>query len=255
MSRLIDLDNESMAPAEGGDARIRTAGIHKNIKFLGVELIDSPATDKWKGYVAAEFAFENSDGEQHTELYFQPATTAEDVAFEIDKFEEVNGKKVKTRKFTKEEMVTVVNNEFIYFLIDLADALGYPEQNAKQVLSKSKDFKNAVALFKKSFPAGKRTINMRLLFDNNKKKETSFLKLHYKGTLYYPFKADIFEAHVADRQSGLMISEWENTNCMTAAYKPKPKDSNNPLVNAGGAPVNAAGGFKAAVGAEEADPF
>lgn len=256
MSRLIDLDNESMAPSEGGDARIRTAGINLNIKFLGVDLIDSQPTETKKGYVAAEFIFENQEGEQHKEMYFQPPTTIDGVKFETDKYEDVNGKKVKTRKFTKEEMIIVLNNEFIYFLLDLAESLGYPQQNAKQVLGKSKDFKHAVELFKKSFPAGKKTINMRLLYDNNKKAETSYLKLHYKNGLYYPYIGDTFEPYIEGRRSGLFISEWENANCMTAKFAPKASKSNDALVNNGAASTTAGlpGGYTP-IASGEADPF
>jgi hypothetical protein len=173
-----NLDNDELTP-QASKAIINNAGILPEITYKGVQLTDHKSKNK-PGEVnkAAEFLFEDSLGRQHRELYFKPPTSVDKVTFEVDKYEEVDGKLVKVRKLTKEEMLIGYGNDVVFFLLDLADALGFNYDTAKANVGKAKSFEDAIEIFKKQYPPDpKKKINMKLLWDNSKKNQTTFLKL------------------------------------------------------------------------------
>jgi hypothetical protein len=216
-----NLDDEELLPGEApGTARITTAGINHNLKITKFQLteFDGKGANKGKKFKALELELENEEGETHRELIFEPPSDEDDVTWQADKYTIVEGKRVKSGKLSNKEMVVVLNNDVVHFLLDLADALGYSYDKGKEQLGQANSFEELIKIFKKNFTYGeKKRISAKLLYDNNTKQSTSYLRL--KSMLsYYPFKADIFDVWVDKRQTVLFISEYENKNKMKATF-------------------------------------
>jgi hypothetical protein len=219
---FADMDNEEIAPQEG-PAIIGEAGIQYNIAYKGVSMTESKSkTEAGVVFPAAEFVFEDETGRQHKEKYFKPKTNPEDILYPADKWEKnkADGKWLKVRKLDNEEMIKALNNDVLFFLMDLGAALGYNRDTVKKVLSQAESFEEVIELFRVNYPpiVGK-NINMRLLWDNSDNKKTSFLKLRTGGQLiYYPFMKSIFEPHKKGLPSSLKIEEYDKEHRMERKY-------------------------------------
>lgn len=221
----FDLDNEEFKSADAKSG-INEAGIHHNIAYRGVNMTSFDAKDNsGKKFIAAEFVFVErirdekgniTDGRQHKELYFKPETDPANVQYTPDKWEDDGkGGKVKGSKFTEEETVKLLKVDFARFLLDLSSALGYNAETFKQGLKSLKDdsFESAIDFFKKQCPPSDKTlISMKLLWDNNKKKKSSFIKLRVGPVIYYPWNKKIFDVYKPDRPTTLFMSDYEQTN-------------------------------------------
>lgn len=213
-------DNDHLKPMEGSK-NIQEAGIHHDMLFVGLNFVqfDSKKNTGEK-YNAAEFVFRNATtGLEHKELYFEPASSPDQIKFFKKLGEFNNNKWVETREATKEEMVQLLQQEFGLFCLDLADAMRFDVTSINKGMSTAKSFKEAVEIFKKMCPPSLSTkISIKLLFENNKKNETSFLKLHPFPIMYYPFKADIFDRYTPNVPSRLQISDYEFKNSMKREF-------------------------------------
>lgn len=93
---------------------------------------------------------------------------------------------------------------------------------------------------------------MKLLWDNNDKDKSSYLRLHHFMT-YYPFKNDIFDNWGKDRKTVLHISDYDKKKKMEPKYQNERKSSGtatNTGTTSNSAYQEAAGSTDA-----EADPF
>jgi hypothetical protein len=220
---FANLDDEEFQPGEMAEvAKIDHAGIHHDIVFSKAEIVSfGGKKDKSKTYMALKLEFTNPEGLTHIEQIFEPASDPDDITWNADKWGKVPGKEKREKigSLTNQEMVQVLNNDVVYFLLDLAEALGHSFEKAKTALVKANTFKELCELFIKGVPAGndKKRISMKLLWENNKKKQTSYLKL--KGLLdYYPFMADKFDTYVKDRNTVLFINDYESKTRMRPEY-------------------------------------
>jgi hypothetical protein len=245
MSKLINLDDEKFAPKDSA-SKIRTAGIHDKVKLVSVNLIDKaadPSKNK-QAWTACEFVFENKEGQQHTELFMRPPFDASkvDPSKTTKWYDSVDGKAVSTRQATPEEHVTIMNNEFVHFLLDLGTAMGYDASAMKKVLGKADDFKDLVSLFKTKYPPSPdRYINMKLAWQNNDpwndRPGSSWLKIYYsRFPMYYPRGNDMFEPYNPTREPGLKVSDYEKNKLqiLTEKYPYVRQDgpaSNDPIVS------------------------
>lgn len=232
----VDVDNENLAPQEGSN-NIQEAGIHKDCIFKSLNLVVKPGKkDPNKPYTAAEFVFEDATGRTHTEMYFKPATNESEITFCRKYMEPVEGKMTATRECTKQEMLTLYANEYFYFLSDLADAMRYNVASVQTELKKAKSFEDMTERFKRAVPPSPVTkIAIKLLWENNDKNETSFLKAHVQGIMYYPYKADIFDRHDPSLPTRLQISKYESDKNMTRKYAGKKAPEGTSPVNPAGA--------------------
>lgn len=259
---LYDLGNvpktESSAPA-----LIDKAGIHHNLKpSICLKEGDYKAEEykgkKWHGF---ELTLTNPEGLQLTELYFMPPQKEDEVSDKITmkKYEVVDGKSVETRDQTKREILITLNNEFLGFLIDLGEAFGYAHKDVQDHLFKNtkKGFLGLAQAFIDKFkPSDNTRISAKLLWENNTKKETSFLKAHGTFCVYHPFGNDFFDIYKEGRQTLLKLSAWENNNKMVKKYtNTSDAPANTSGVNKASSGNAPGGGFKAHALATDEDPF
>jgi hypothetical protein len=217
---FADMDNEEIKPQEA-PAVINDSGILYNITFKGVTMTEYK--DKKQAgvvYPAAEFLFEDENGRLHKENYFKPKTDPAEIQYPVDKWEKIGEKWTKTRKLSNEEMIKALNNDVMFFLMDLGEALSYTRDNIKATLSKAETFEDAIQLFRDNYPPIKgKNINMKLLWDNNDNKKTSFLKLRVGGQLvYYPFMKKIFDKYAKGVPSSLKLEKYDEDNRMQRKY-------------------------------------
>ena len=239
--KLADIDDEDIAP-EAQAAVINSAGIKTNITFKGVDMVEvKPKDNPGKIMHAAEFVFEDELGHRHVEKYFAPQTSADQLTYVLKKWVEVNNKWTATEDLSKEKTLKVLGNDVVFFLADLAEAMGYPdfEKIRQNIGSRADNFAHAIEIFKKDYPPipGKK-INMKLLWDNNKKKKTSFLKIRTGMAVYYPFMTDLFDRYVADRPSTLTISPYDQENKMKRAFVQADRAPQNAQAGIGGTTTN-----------------
>lgn len=216
---MYDLDNvpktENSAPA-----LIEKAGIAHNLS-VSVCLKDGDYKKedmkgkKWHGF---EVTLTDPQGLQLVELYFQPPQSAEEVGtWTPKKYELVEGKNVAIRDQSKEEAVKTLNNEFMAFLLDLGESFGFNVKDVQDHLFKAVKggggfVKLAQAFIDKFKPTENTRISAKLLYENNAKKGTSYLKVHGGFPVYFPYGNDFFDIYKEGRQTLLKVSAWETNN-------------------------------------------
>lgn len=227
MAKAESLYDTSSVPSteNSSPALIDKAGITHNLKVaIALKDGDYKAEDKkgqkWHGF---EVVLTDPDGLQITELYFQPPTCVEEVNENIilKKYEVVDGRSVETRDQNKQEMLITLNNEFLAYLVDLGSSFGHNEKDVKEYLYKNtnKGFIGlAQAFIDKYKPTEKTRISAKLLWENNKKRETSYLKIHGSYTTYFPFGNDLFDIYTEGRPTLLKISKYEQDKKMKKLY-------------------------------------
>lgn len=207
-------------------ARIEKPGITHNlsVKFA---LVDGDYKDaeakaaspdgKWHGF---EVTVTDESGLELSEVYFMPPQKVEDVKFLQKDFQLTDGKLVEAGDASPIKSLKIVNNEFMAYLIDLGEAMGYNNNDIKEKLRKhATGFINLAKGFIDNFkPAENTRISAKILYNNNTKKETSFLKLHGPYTVYYPFGNDIFDVYAEGRPTLLKLSKWEAAQGMTKKF-------------------------------------
>lgn len=244
-NNLYDLDDVP-STENSSPARIDKPGITHNLKikcemvsgdYKNEEAKAKSPDGKWHGF---QVTLIDPDNLEFTELYFKPVTKAEDVMYPAKKYELVDGKNVNTRDCTQEETVKVLNNEFLAFLIDVAEAMGYKNAEIREYLYKhATSFEALCNAFLERFKPSENTrVSAKLLYNNSKTKETSYLKLHGSYPVYYPFGNDLLDIYVESRPTLLKLSLWEITNGMVKKYT---NDSDAP---AGDSPINSGGAKK-----------
>lgn len=256
---LYDLDNVP-STENTGPALIEKAGITHNLSVAvhlkeGDYKKEDRKGEKWHGF---EVVLTDPTGLQLTELYFQPPQNAEEVhdKLTLKKYELSEGKLVETRDQTKQEALKTLNNEFMAFLIDLGEAMGFNQKDVEQHLFKAakegKGFQGLCQAFIDKFKPKETTrISAKLLFENNKNKETSFLKAHGSYCVYFPYGNDLFDTYKEGRPTVLKLTKYEQENKLVKKYtgtSDAPKDAGNGI-------TKTAGGFKAADLGTDDDPF
>lgn len=211
---------------------IDTAGIHRNMKLVEIEY--QPKKEKTKKEKGTDkevgtgeftgpwvkFIFHSTptapkkEGDpeepvmQFTYTMFEPPTRPEDVKICMDKYE----KGVAIRKNTPEEQIRQDFNNRFYFYEQLAKAwIVSPEKfnNFKKSLKGSPEvlFKEMFDTFFAAFPMEKnqdKPIDIKLIWNNNDKKRTSFLTLAYPGATNL-----VFAPYIPERPTMLSLTKYE----------------------------------------------
>lgn len=252
---LYDVD--SIPSTENSSAaRIEAPGIHHNLKvrfeiaegeYKNEEAKAASADGKWHGF---QVTVTDSNGLELSEIYFMPPQKADDVKFLQKKFELADGKLVETREANPTETLKILNNEFLAYLLDLGEAMGFTNNTVKEHLVRNaKGFLPLCEAFIDKFKPSENTrISAKVLYNNSKTKQTSYLKLHGPYTVYYPYGNDLFDIYKEGRPTVLKMTDWEVKNGCKKMYT---NDTDRPT---GDGAVQTQEGFKASLGAED-DPF
>lgn len=218
---LYDFD-QLPATESTATAQIQTPGVIGNLK-AEVKIATGKFKDAdkvehlWKGL---QLTLTDPMGLEHIETYFAPPGSAEEVKYVQKKYEVVDGKTVETRECTPQETLKILNNEFISYLIDLGEAFGYKHDDILNTLVKNaKGFDSAAKIFIEKFkPAEARRIWAKILYNNNVKKQTSFLSIHGSYPKYYPYGNDLYDAYFEGKATVLKLNKWESTNGLTKKF-------------------------------------
>ena len=255
-----DLYDVSELPSteSNGPARIEKAGITHNLKvrlemtsgdYKNEEAKAKAVDGKWHAF---SVTVSDDAGLELTELYFMPPQKADDVMYPPKKFEMVEGKMVETRDCTQQEALKILNNEFFAYLRDLGEALGFKTDEITQHLMKNATGFIALgqAFVDRFKPSETTRISAKILWNNQKKKERSDLKIHGPYVSYYPYGNDFFDLYKENRPTLLKLSNWEMQNGMNAKFT---NSADAPSSDAGN--IVSSGGQKPSIAATDDDPF
>jgi hypothetical protein len=218
-------------------ARIDKPGITHNLK-IGFQLVEGDLkseeakkeskTGKWHGF---EVILTDEAGLEMREVYFSPPQSVEEVKYLQKDYKMVDGKSVEAGEATPKRSLQILNNEFFAYLIDLGEALGCTACEIKERLKMHRTgFVPLCNGFMKEFKVAETTrVSAKILYNNNSKKETSFLKIHGSYPVYYPYGNDLFDEYKKDRPTLLKLSKWESENGMVKKFT---NDSNAPSTDA-----------------------
>lgn len=253
---LYDM-NDIPSTTGSGPARIDKPGITHNLKIVcslvsgdykDVEAKAASEDGKWHGF---EVKLTDPEGLEMSEVYFMPPQKVEDVKYLQKSYEIVDGKTTDVGDASPAKTLKILNNEFFAYLIDIGEAMGYTNGELKERLKKyATGFKTLAQGFIDNFKASENTrVSAKILYNNNKNKNTSFLKIHGPYTVYYPFGNDLFDIYRPDGKTLLKISTWEQKNGMVKMYT---NESDAPTASD---PNTTGSSFKPAVAIDGEDPF
>lgn len=194
----------------------------------------------------------DTTGLELTEVYFSPPQKVSDVdparPYPLKKVELVDNKMAETRVCTELEELKILNNEFLSYLIDAGEAIGYSYNDVKEYLYKNaKGFEALCDAFLAKFPVSENArVSAKVLWNNNNRKQTSFLMIHGPYTRYYPWNNDLLDVWKEGKPTQLALKKTELTNGMVKKYTglTDAPPAGGPTVAKGGAPL---GGYQAAV--------
>lgn len=199
-------------------ASIHKPGIHRNMQLIGVEIktLESKAGD---AFTVTSLSFQNNEGVKfETSVFRPPASESECKPYTKDVWK--NNKKTGEKEIVPASKVFKSRNQdYLYLLVQLGMAVS--KSTWVQVIAKLKDSTNTYESLTNAFikhfgPANKLSnIDIKLMWDNNTKNKSSFLKLAKAGEYN-----KIFAQYLADKPSFLTVSESELKNGMNRMFLP-----------------------------------
>lgn len=221
-SNLYDFDDLPSTESTSA-ARIETPGITHNLKATAAHIngkYKDKETSEEKTWEAFELTLTDDNNLEFRETYFSPPQKVEDVKYMQKKYGMVDGKVTELREASPQETLKILNNEFFAYLKDLGTAFGYKESDIIEHLKRNgTSFTTTSKAFIDKFklPEAKR-ISAKILYNNKKKAQTSFLKIHGDWPVYHPYGNDLFDAYIPGKPTALKLNRWEETNGMVKMY-------------------------------------
>ncbi len=202
-------------------ASLNKAGIHRNMTYIGCEIteLESKAGTM---FTVTKLAFQTPEGIKYETSVFRPPAKEADCK-PYSKAVWRNGKDTGEKEVVSaKEVFKQRNQDYLYLLMQLGMAVS--KQSWIQVMEKLKkhtsSYEELTAGFIKNFPpngAKHNNIDIKLIWDNDHNKKTSFLKLARAGEYN-----KIFGVYIPGSPAFITMSENELKKHMVRVYFPAP---------------------------------
>jgi hypothetical protein len=219
MAENQDIFGASEAKETKDSASINKAGIHRNMTYIGCE-IKKLESKSGSSFTVTGLTFQNPDGIKFDTSIFRPPVSEEDCK-PYSKAVWKNGKDTGEKVVVSaKEVFKQRNQDYLYLLMQLGMAVS--KQTWVQVMDKLKkhtsSYEELTAGFIKNFPPNNvkhNNIDIKLIWENDHNKKTSFLKLAKAGEYN-----KIFGVFIPGQPSFITMSDYELRNNSTRMYFP-----------------------------------